>query len=157
MARSQSPEPSTYFLDENLDSADLAARLTARGLSCVRLTKFGPPFRANMTDEEWIPLVAARGWWAVTRDARTTKEGEERRTILRSQAVHIVIRGKNLTTAAMAEMLVKVHPRLVAKLAKLHRPVIVDVYADSRLVWTVGARRGAGPPSDEEVDTSADV
>ena len=45
----------------------------------------------------------------------------------------------------MAEMLIKAHSRLVAKLTKLHRPVIVDLYADGRLVWTVGARRGAGP------------
>lgn len=146
MARSQLPETSAYFLDENLDSADLAARLTECGLEVVRLTKVGPPFYANMTDEEWIPLVAERGWWAVTRDARTVKAGEERRTILRSAAVHIVVRGKKLTTAAMAELLIRVHPRLVAKLAKLRRPVIVDVYADGRLVWTVGSRRGAGPP-----------
>jgi len=36
-----------YFLDENMESADLADLLTAAGLSCIRISKAGAPFRTH--------------------------------------------------------------------------------------------------------------
>ncbi len=82
MAKSRSPEP-TYFLDENLASAELEARLVAHGMTCVRI----------------------------------------------------------------ASMLISAHGRLVARLAKLRRPVFVDLYANGTCKIT-GDRRGAPPKTE---------
>jgi hypothetical protein len=131
-----------YFLDENMESADLADLLTAAGLSCIRISKAGAPFRTHMTDEQWIPLVAARGWWGVTRDSATLTNTGERAAIVSSRAVHLVLRGKALRIQEMAAALITAHNVLCVKIPKLTRPAILYIHRDGQVDVKVGERRG---------------
>lgn len=102
------PEP-TYFLGENAESRTAALMLRAAGMQCIRMSDAGSEFFKGMLDTAWIPLVAARGWWGVTRDGRTLRNLVEREIILRSGAVHIYVRAQNDKSAVFANALIEAH------------------------------------------------
>jgi len=55
----------TFFLDENIGSVDVARALRDAG---ARVEVYNDHFGGAVEDEEWIALVAEKGWVAITKD-----------------------------------------------------------------------------------------
>lgn len=143
VAKPPPPDP-TYFLDENLDSPDFESALAEVGMRCVRISCGPHPFRKGMLDPEWIPLVAARGWWGVTFDVRTRNRPAEIGALRESGAVHIIIQGKKMTMQERAKALVLARFRLVQRIPPLVPPVIAFVFPDGRVEFDGEPKRRAG-------------
>ena len=82
-----------------------------------------------MKDTEWIPLVAARGWWGVTLDGRILKNGVERAVLLGTTAVHIYIKAQSIPSGPTAAALIAACQRhqLKEKILARDRPTIVRI------------------------------
>lgn len=135
------PEQPTYFLDANIQGADLAAKLDAAGLQVERLIQH---FKHDVTDEEWIPKVAEKGWWAVTCDSRIRHNRNEFEAHLRANGILLVIRGQNLGIDAWAQMIVRAHARLPAFIGKRCRPMIINLHQARDFECIQGGERRGG-------------
>jgi len=136
------PEPLVFFLDENIDGPDLAERLRSRG---IRHEAHRIHFTAGATDEEWIPVVAARGWVIVTRDLEIRRRAVERDAWLHSGAIVVMLRGDSLNNEAMASALSAALARgLELYVSKRMPPMILYLWPDGRYhVKEGGVKRAA--------------
>lgn len=79
----------TFFSDEDLGTRIFPTSLIEAGVPVEVLTDHFPPGTA---DVNWIPVVAARRWIALTHDARIRYNSNERDAIMESGLRVIVIR-----------------------------------------------------------------
>lgn len=87
-------------------------------------------FVHDCEDDKWLADVAARGWVALTHDARIRYKPNELAAIVQHKATLLVIVGQ-APYAELARYFVKTLPRVLAFLGANHPPVIGKVYRPS--------------------------
>ncbi|MHB8837523.1 MAG: PIN-like domain-containing protein [Gemmatimonadaceae bacterium] len=80
----------TYFTDRNLGK-QFPTILKKAG---VRVERFDDHFAHNVPDEEWLAVVAERGWVAITHDANIRRRPNQRAAVLDGGPGLIVVVGK---------------------------------------------------------------
>ena len=75
-------ESPVYFIDHCLGRKLVVAALRAAGADARAMADEG--FADDVTDEEWLPVVAARGWAIITKDKRIARRPLERDAIVAS-------------------------------------------------------------------------
>ena len=88
-------------------------------------------------DEEWIRSVARRGWVAATKDRNILYRTHEIESIKENAARVIVIRMKNATGPAIAEMLCGSMPRIARFVAATPAPFVASITSNGALrkIW----------------------
>ena len=119
------PEP-TLFLDRNLGRHIIADRLCAEGMAVEVHDDHLPP---DAPDEDWIALVGARGWVAITKDRNVRYRAAELEAIRRHKARIVVVRMKSATGPDIAELLVKARRRIARYAAKTPPPFVAGINA----------------------------
>ena len=128
------PELPTLFLDRNLGKRIVSARLRAEG---VDVEVHDDHFAIDAPDEEWIRSVARRGWVAVTRDRNIRYRTHEMNSIRENTARVIVIRMKDATGEAIAEVLWRSRSRIARFVATTPAPFVVAITSNGtlQLIW----------------------
>ena len=115
-----------YFTDRDL-GLKFPATFREAGLD-VELHR--DHFSPTAPDDEWLATVSARGWVAVTHDARIRYKPNELAAIVRHGARVLVIVGK-APLPALAQSFVRTRQRIEDFLAKYEPPVVGKVYRAS--------------------------
>ena len=118
------PEP-TLFLDRNLGRHIIADRLRVEGMAVEVHDDHFPP---DAPDEDWIALVGAKGWVAITKDRNVRYRAAELEAIRRHSARVIVIRMKNATGPDIAALLVKGRRRIARFAASTPPPFVAGIH-----------------------------
>ena len=128
------PETPTLFLDRNLGKNIISARLRSEG---VNVEVHDDHFAIDAPDEEWIRSVARRGWVAATKDRNILYRTHEIESIRENAARVIVIRMKNATGPAIAEMLCASMPRIARFVAATPAPFVASITSNGTLrkIW----------------------
>ena len=140
----------TYLLDEDTGGPEICAILRKAGLVVEDTRNHFKPKdgRRSVLDTEWIPEVARRGWWAVTRDGAILGTKREHEAHILANGVLLVIRGHHLTMVAMANALISAHNRLKVFIPKRERPMVIYVFPDGRIQLHEGGERRGGKKRD---------
>ena len=125
----QREEP-TLFLDRSLGRHIIADRLRQEG---IKVEVHDDHLPNNSPDEEWIALVAERGWVALTKDRHLRHRTAEIRSVVENAARLIVIRAKNTTGPEIAELLVRGRRQIARFTAKREAPFVAAIYRDGRV------------------------
>lgn len=128
-SHSQRNEP-TLFLDPSLGKHVIADRLRQEG---IKVEVHDDHLPNDAPDEDWIALVAERGWVAITKDKRLRYRAAEIRSVRENAARLIVIRAKNATGSVSAEILVKGYRRISRFAARRNAPFVAAIYRDGRV------------------------
>lgn len=124
------PREPTYFIDRDL-GLTFSAALRSAGL---RVERADDHFRNDTPDDEWLPVVAGRGWVAVTRDARIRYSPLALMALMNSGARLFVIVGK-LNAADTAELFLT-YRKKVARLAEAENAAfIAKIRRDGVRMW----------------------
>jgi PIN like domain len=136
-------EPLCYYFDENLAGPELIGRLTAKGVECV---SHRDHFQPGTEDAVWIPAIAAKGWAIVTRDVAIKLTPVERAAWMASKAILLIIRGKGLSAADMADIFLAAHDsgRLDNFIQKRRAPMILYLHSSGRFELKEGGERRGG-------------
>lgn len=128
---SSPPEP-VFFSDENLGRNIFPQRLREAGLRLeVHLDHFPP----GTPDEEWLEVVAKRGWVLLTLDARLRYNRLERDAIMIHGLAAFVLTGGSSHEEKAASFL-RARPRLRRFLRRHRPPFIAKIYTDGRVgLW----------------------
>lgn len=97
------PEQPTIFLDRNLGKHIISRELRNEGISVVVHDDL---LDAQASDETWIELVGREGWVAVTRDKNIRYRKAEIDAVRKHGARIVVVRMKDASGPAMAQLLV---------------------------------------------------
>lgn len=101
---SKPPDPSTYFLDESLDSASVASALRDAGASVIRHTD---RFPRGVVDELWLTEAGKNGWIVLTRDKRIRYRKLERDALQAANVRAFVFTGGNVTARETGAILAR--------------------------------------------------
>ena len=123
-------EAPTLFLDRNLGKKIIPTRLRSEG---VNVEVHDDHFATNAPDEEWIASVARRGWVAVTKDRNILYRTHELNSIKESSARVVVIRMKNATGPANAELLSRSMTRIARFVAVTPAPFVAAITSHGAL------------------------
>ena len=118
------PEP-TLFVDRNLGRHIIADRLRAEGMTVEVHDDHLPQ---DAPDEDWIALVGAKGWVAITKDRNVRYRAAELNAIRQHSARVIVIRMKSATGLDHAALLVKGRRRIARFAAKTPPPFVAGIF-----------------------------
>ena len=133
------PERPTIFLDRCLGTDDVAKALRACG---VTVEVHDDHFKQDALDYHWLPVIARRGWVALTKDRRIKSRALERKTVIRERVAYFVLRGQNLKGAQMADAFCKALPRIERILRQYEPPIIATVTPSGHVKVDYGQRRG---------------
>lgn len=112
-----------FFTDRDL-GLQFPVILRNAGLSVERHSDH---FAQDCEDDEWLREVAARGWVALTHDARIRYKPNELAAIVQHKATLLVIVGQ-APYSELARNFINTLPRVLAFLAAHDPPVIGKVY-----------------------------
>lgn len=124
----------TFYADRCLGK--VAARaLQAAGASVELHDDY---FDQDTADEDWIPVVSARGWVILTKDKNIRRRLGEREAVLLSNARVITLSSGNMRAQEMADLLVA---RLseIEMLANDHIPPFVAVVSPTGIQVVIPA------------------
>ena len=124
MSSKQQPKRPTFYLDRNLGSRILAKRLRDAGLLVEIHDDHLEP---AAPDEDWIELVAAQDWVALTRDKNIRYRAGEIEAVRYHSARVIVIRAKNSTAQDQADIIIKNHTKILRAIEKHRAPFILGI------------------------------
>lgn len=112
-----------YFTDRDLGK-QFAAILRAAGLNVARHDEH---FAPNARDEEWLRVVGAKGWVAITHDRRIRYKPNELQAVTANRVALLVVVG-TAPFADLARSFVATHSA-IARFVDLHPPpCIAKVY-----------------------------
>jgi hypothetical protein len=137
------PDSLIYYLDANPDGPELVQRLRNAGVRCEAHRDH---FACDAADEDWIPVVAAKGWVIVTRDFAVKRRPTERAAWTTANAIIVMVRGEKLSAADMAAMLLAAHAdgRLDNYIEKRLAPMVIYLAAPAQLAVHFGGERRGG-------------
>lgn len=130
MSSKQQPKQLTFYLDRNLGSKILAKLLRDAGISVEIHDDHLEP---AAPDEDWIELVAIKGWVALTRDKNIRYRAAEKEAVRYHSAKVIVIRAKNSTARDQAEILIKHRSKIALAIGKHKAPFILGIDRHGRI------------------------
>ena len=124
------PREVTYFTDRDL-GRKLPETLKAAGLAVVTHDdQFGP----LTPDDEWLANVGAKGWLAISRDARIRYSPLALRVLMQTGARLFVLVG-NLTTAEGADLIISKRKQIESLAANEPGAFIAKVRRDGVHLW----------------------
>ena len=115
-----------FFTDRDL-GLQFPGILLGAGFSVERHTDH---FRPDCEDQVWLREIAARGWVALTHDARIRYKPNELAAVVQYRATLLVMVGQ-APHADLARHFVNMVPRVLAFLDRHRPPVIAKVYRPS--------------------------
>lgn len=124
------PREPVYFTDRDL-GLRFSDALRSAGL---RVERADDHFRTDTPDDEWLPVVASRGWLAVTRDARIRYSPLALTALMTGGARLFVIVGK-LTAPESAAVFLHWRNKIERLAASQSEAFIAKVRRDSVQVW----------------------
>lgn len=93
-------------------------------------------FGQDTQDQEWLPVVSDRGWVVLTKDGAIGTNTLELRAIARAGARVFILVSGNLTRQQMADLFVRVLPKLEKFTQGNQAPFIAKIYKDGRVeLW----------------------
>lgn len=116
----------TYFTDRDL-GLQFPAILSAAGLTVERHRDHFVP---DAPDEEWLAMVGARGWVAVTHNSRIRYTPNQKEAVLAHKVRLIVVVG-HAPYPELAHSFVATHAKIEAFLQRHESPFIAKVYRPS--------------------------
>lgn len=124
------PSEPVLFLDRNLGKHTIAERLRQRGQQVETHDDHLP---IDAPDADWIALVAANGWLAVTKDKNIRYRIAEIEAIRSCGARVLVVRAKNATGNDIADLLIA-HLEKVAMYARtVPAPFVIGIDRSGKL------------------------
>ena len=84
-------------------------------------------------DEDWLELVGRNGWVAITKDKNIRYRRGEIQSIRTHRARVLVVRAKNATADAIAELLLKGRNRIVRFVAARGAPFVAGIDRSGRV------------------------
>lgn len=127
---SSPPEP-IFFTDRNLGRQFPTALLTHGLIVESHDDHFGP----QTADEQWLSDVATRGWVVLTRDRRIRYNPIALSAAMHAGARVLILVGKNLTHARLAEVFIDALPRVRRLLMRQQEPFLGKIRRDAVEVW----------------------
>ena len=115
-----------FFTDRDL-GLQFPAILRDAGLSVERHVDHFPP---DCPDETWLRESSARGWTAITHDARIRYKPNEIAAVIAHRVFLLVIVGQ-APFSELAESFVRTSPRILAFIRTHKPPAIARVYRPS--------------------------
>jgi len=124
--------PPTFVIDRCLGKTVTHALVTA----AAQVEHLDDHFGQDTQDREWLPVVSARGWVVLTKDGAIGTNTLELRAIARAGARVFILVSGNLTRQQMADLFVKVLPKLEKFTQGNQSPFIAKIYKDGRVdLW----------------------
>lgn len=114
-----------FYLDRNLGRYDFPNYLRDNGLTAHAHDDL---FAQNAPDEEWIPVVAERGWIIVSEDKDIMRTPLELAAVMLSGGRFFCLVGKNATAGELAQNFVNTLPKITEYIENNDAPYIVKVY-----------------------------
>lgn len=121
------PHP-VFFLDEALGRRLLPDILTSAG---IRFERHVDHFEPGTPDVDWIPRVAAHGWYALTQDKRISLNPVERNAVLGTGLGVFFLTGASAGMPAVAHNFVTTYPAVERFIRRTLRPFIASVQRGS--------------------------
>jgi hypothetical protein len=112
-----------YFTDRDLGK-QFPARLRAAGL---RVERFFDHFDDATPDPEWLNVVGAKGWVAITHDERIRYKANELAAVVRHRVAMLLVVG-HAPFPQLAEHFVHTLPRINAFVDEHRPPYIAKVF-----------------------------
>jgi len=109
----------------------LAGRLRKAGIHCEVHDEHLPQ---QATDEEWLRFVGGKGWIAISRDKNIRYRGPEKAALIQANACMIVVRAKNVSIEAVAELITKHINRIYQFANKNDPPFIAGITRDGKIM-----------------------
>lgn len=119
----------TFFLDNNL-SDRIAKGLRGFGEDARHLKEHFP---TDAEDCEWLPEVAQRGWFVLTRDLGLHTKPLELALIKRHGAGVFVVTGRHLKAWDLIVLIVRKWPDIRRQAQALSRPFLLEVRARGQI------------------------
>jgi hypothetical protein len=116
-----------FFTDRDLGAQIFPQILREAG---IHVEPHDDHFTGAPKDEEWIPKIAARGWFVLTHNERIRYVTVEREAVLNSGVGMFVLVGK-ATTRELAHNFVNTYNQITAFADAHSRPFIARVYRPS--------------------------
>ena len=110
------PEP-IFFIDRSMGQLRFAKCLRDAGLACVVHDDY---FHHKTDDIEWMPFVADKGWFTVTRDKRIRFNQIEQEVVQRIGVYLFLLYDDGRSPEQMAEDFIRALP-LIERFAKHNR------------------------------------
>jgi hypothetical protein len=114
----------TFFTDRDLGAQIFPRILREAG---IQVEPHDAHFTSTSKDEEWIPEVAARGWYILTHNERIRYVTVEREAVLKCGVGMFVLVGK-ATTRELAHNFVNTYNQVIAFAETHPRPFIARIY-----------------------------
>ena len=131
------PPDIVFFSDENLGRQAFPAPLRDAG---VPLRVFHTVFDSGIADTDWIPVVAQRGWIALTTDERLRYRAVERDAIMAANlGVIVLISGK--THPEKAAIFLQSRNRIINFIRQHEPPFIARLYRNRIDLWFLSDNR----------------
>ena len=116
------------YVDNDLDADDFVVPLLDAAASGeFRVERHTHHFPGNAKDYEWIPEVAARGWYAVSHDVRIYRNAVQRSFTLDHGLGLFVVRGDRKTHMEMGQNVARAIPAILRRIQKQKRPFVCSV------------------------------
>jgi len=125
--KQQCPKDPVFFLDRSVGKHSVADPLRAAGMKVEIHDDHFPP---AAQDQDWLPVVGARGWYVLTCDARIRYRRLEITAAQDARVGMFVIVSKNLTGPEIAEILIKAINRIHRFIKSHRRPFVAKIYRD---------------------------
>ncbi len=84
-------------------------------------------FPGNAPDREWIPFVAAHGWYALTNDRHIYRNPLEKEAVIRSGMGLFVLSSGHMPAQELANNFVRTYDKVVRFIERTERPFIASV------------------------------
>jgi len=127
-----------FFLDRCTNSRALVAALVAAG---ALVEKHSDHFADDIADEDWLPIVGAKGWVVLTNDKRIRHRQIEREAFMAAGVRAFVLTAGHLSGAEAAELWLR-HLRKIGSVATSRTsPFIAHVNRERERIMPVSRRR----------------
>lgn len=118
----------TFFIDRALGERIFPDQLRAAGIDARRHSDY---FAHDEDDENWIPAVAQRGWFALSNDRRIYRNALQRQVVLDAGLGFLVLTGGSARTAELAENFIATYPAILRFIERTPLPFIASVQRPS--------------------------
>ena len=128
-----------FFTDRNC-GRDFPLRLRAAG---VTVHLHDDHFEPDAEDEEWAPIVAERGWIALSRDRRITRTALEYDAVMFAGGRLFVLTGGSMKTDLLAQSFLNTLPRVIEFVEAHAAPFIATIDRPSPVESIVSGAPGS--------------
>ena len=118
----------TYFLDRDLGSKIFPSILQKAGIDVeIHVHHFIP----DSPDEEWLPQVAARGWFVLSNDKGILRGEVQRSAVMQSGVGLFILVGGHVKAEEIAKNFVNTYSVVEKFATENKRPFIAKIYRPS--------------------------